>query len=101
MPDSAALWTVARQAPLSMGLRRQEYWSGLPIPSPWDPPIPGIEPTFPTLADRLLTSEPPGMTHLTCMNLIHTNRFHTQKAVLHHYCHTDRAEKGTEKPRHQ
>ena len=37
-------WTVARQAPLSMGFSRQEYWSGLPFPSPGDLPDPGIEP---------------------------------------------------------
>ena len=39
-----SLWTVARQAPLSMGFSRQEYWSGLPIPSPGDLPNPGIKP---------------------------------------------------------
>ena len=39
------LWTVARQAPLSMGFSRQEYWSGLPCPPPGDLPVPGIEPT--------------------------------------------------------
>ena len=37
-------WTVAFQAPLSMGFSRQEYWSGLPFPSPGDLPDPGIEP---------------------------------------------------------
>ena len=36
-------WTVARQAPLSMGFFKQEYWSGLPFPPPWDTPNPGIE----------------------------------------------------------
>ena len=40
---SATLWTVAFQAPLSMGFSRQEYWSGLPCPPPGDPPNPGIE----------------------------------------------------------
>ena len=40
-------WTVACQAPLSMGFPRQEYWSGLPFPSPGDLPSPGIEPTSP------------------------------------------------------
>ena len=40
----ATPWTVARQAPLSMGFTRQEYWSGLPFPSPGDLPNPGIEP---------------------------------------------------------
>ena len=43
----ATLWTVARQAPLSMGFSRQEYLSGLPCPPPGDLPNPGIEPTFP------------------------------------------------------
>ena len=39
---SATLWTVARQAPLSMGFSWQEYWSGLPCPPPGDLPHPGI-----------------------------------------------------------
>ena len=52
--------TVARQAPLSMGLSRQEYWSGLLCPSPGDLPDPGIEPRFPTLQADSLPSEPPG-----------------------------------------
>ena len=51
-------WTVAHQAPLSVGSSRQEYWSRLPLPSPGDPPDPGIEPTFPALADGLFTTEP-------------------------------------------
>ena len=54
------LWTVAYQAPLSMGFSRQGYWSGLPFPSPGDLPNPGIEPGFPTLEADALTSEPPG-----------------------------------------
>ena len=53
-------WTVTQQAPLSMGLSRQEYWSGLPFPSPWDLPDPGIEPRSPALHADALTSEPPG-----------------------------------------
>ena len=48
--------TVARQAPLSMGFSRQEYWSGLPLPSPRDLPDPGVEPRSPALqADSLPT----------------------------------------------
>ena len=43
------LWTVAYQAPPSMGFSRQEYWSGFPFPSPWDLPNPGIYPRSPTL----------------------------------------------------
>ena len=42
-------WTVAHQAPLPMGFSRQEYWSGLPFPSPGDLPDPGIEPRSPAL----------------------------------------------------
>ena len=52
-------WTVAHQAPLSMGFSRQEYWSGLPFPSPGDLPDPGVEPTSftsPTLAGRFFTT---------------------------------------------
>ena len=56
----AASWTVAHQALLSMGFPRQEYWSGLPFPSPGDLPHPGIEPRSPTLQADALTSEPPG-----------------------------------------
>ena len=53
----ATLWTVARQAPLSMGFPRQEYWSALPLPSPRDLPKPGIEPMSPTWqADSLALS---------------------------------------------
>ena len=51
--------TVARQAPLSMGLSRQEYWSGLPFPSPGDLPDPGIEPTSlksPAMVGRFFTT---------------------------------------------
>ena len=45
----ATLWTVASQAPLSIDFSRQEYWSGLPFPSPGDLPDPEIEPVSPTL----------------------------------------------------
>ena len=54
------LWTVAHHAPPSMGFSRQEYWSGLPFPSPGDLPDPGIEPRSPALQADALTSEPPG-----------------------------------------
>ena len=52
-------WTVAYQASPSMGFSRQEYWSGLPFPSPGDLSDPGIEPRSPTLEADALTSEPP------------------------------------------
>ena len=53
-------WTTGHQAPLSMGFPRQEYWSGLPFPSPGDLPEPGIKPRFPALQADALPSEPPG-----------------------------------------
>ena len=51
--------TVVWQAPLSMGFSRQEYWSGLPFPSPGDLPHPGIKPGSPVFEGRFLTTEPP------------------------------------------
>ena len=51
--------TVACQAPPSMEFLRQEYWSGLPFPSPGDLPNPGIEPGSPSLQADYLSSEPP------------------------------------------
>ena len=53
-------WTVAYQAPPSMGFSRQEYWSGLLFPSPRDIPDPGIELRSPTLQPDSLPIEPPG-----------------------------------------
>ena len=53
-------WTVAYQAPPSMGFSRQECWSGLPFPSPGDLPDPGIEPGSSALQADSLPSEPPG-----------------------------------------
>ena len=50
-------WTVAHQAPLSMGFSRQEHWSGLPFPSPGDLPNPGIEPRYPALQAGSFPSE--------------------------------------------
>ena len=56
-------WTVAHQAPLSMGFSRQEYWSGWPCPPPGDCPKPGIQPTAPAtspaLAGGFFITEPP------------------------------------------
>ena len=56
----ATAWTAAYQAPPSMGFSRQEYWSGLPFPSPRDLPSPGIKPGSPALQADALPSEPPG-----------------------------------------
>ena len=55
----ATSWTVAHQAPLSMGFPRQEYWRGLLFPSPGKLPNPGIKPESPTLPADSLPSEPP------------------------------------------
>ena len=59
----ATPWTVAHQAPQSMEFSRQEYWSGLPFPSPGDLPNPGIKPGSPALKAGTLPSEPPGKPH--------------------------------------
>ena len=59
MSNSVTLWTVAHQAPLSIGFSRREYWSGLPCPPLGDLPDPGIEPTSlmcPELAGRFFTT---------------------------------------------
>ena len=63
----ATHWTVSLQAPLSMGLSRQQYRSGLPCPPPQDLPDPGMEPTSPAspaLAGGFFTTEPPGLVRL-------------------------------------
>ena len=63
----ATLWTVAHQAPLSMGFSRQEYWSGLPCPSSGDLPDPGIEPVSlvsPALQAGSSSTELPGKADL-------------------------------------
>ena len=59
MSDSMVPWTVARQAPLSMGFSRQEYWRGLPFPTPGDLPHPDIKSVSlasPALAGRFFTT---------------------------------------------
>ena len=56
-------WIVAHQASLAIGFPKQEYWSGLPFPSPGDLPDPGIKPESPAssaLMGRFFTTEPPG-----------------------------------------
>ena len=61
MSDSFATpWTVACQASLSKGFPREEYYSGLPFPSPGDLSDPGIELESPALAGRFFTTKPPG-----------------------------------------
>ena len=65
LSNSETLWTVARQAPLSMGFSRQEHWSGSPCPLPGDLPNPGTKPGSPALHAESLPSEPPGKPTLT------------------------------------
>ena len=60
---------VTCQAPLSREFSRQEYWSGLPFPSPGDLPNPGIQPGSPTLQPDTLPSEPPGRSLYTKKNV--------------------------------
>ena len=60
VPLFATPWTVAYQAPLSMGFSRQHSRRGLPFPSPGDLPDPGIKPGSPALQADALPSEPPG-----------------------------------------
>ena len=60
----ATPWTVAYQAPPSVEFSRQEYWSGLPFPSPGDFSNPGIEPRSPALQADALPTEPPGKTQM-------------------------------------
>ena len=67
--DSSAIpQTVVCQAPLSMGFSRQEYWSGLPFPSPGDLPNPGTEPTSPALPGGFSNTEPSvKCSHFLCL----------------------------------
>ena len=64
----ATPWIVAHQAPLSMGLPRQECWNGLPFLSPGDLPNSRIEPVSPALAGRFFTTEPPGKAFILAIN---------------------------------
>ena len=80
---------VAHQAPLSMGFSRQEYWSGLPFPSPEDLPNPGIKPRSPALQADTLTSEPPG---------VHSGLYSSSDLILttnlgECFCHPDVTDK--------
>ena len=73
----ATLWTVAHLAPLSTGFSRQEYWSGLPFPSPGDLPDPGIELRSPALQADALTSEPPGNNFSYFTDDLHLSQWHS------------------------
>ena len=83
VPLFVTLWTAACQAPLSMEFSRQEYWSGLPFPTPSDLPNSGIEPTFltsPILAGRFFTTEPLGKPYNSILSFFLP--FHTVHGVL-------------------
>ena len=60
----ATLWTIGHQAPLFMAFSKQEYWSGLPLPSPGNLPNQGIKLKSPALAGRFFTTEPPGKLYM-------------------------------------
>ena len=66
----ATLWTIACQVPLCLGFFREEYWSGLPFPSPGDLPDPGIKPGSAALQADSLPSEPPGKPFLLKQNSV-------------------------------
>ena len=76
----ATPWTKVHQAPPSMGFSRQEYWSGLPFPSPGNIPDPGLEPRFPSLQADTLTSEPPG--NLATNLLIVEGQWHSMSTMV-------------------
>ena len=78
----ATSWTIAYQAPPSMGFSRQEYWSGLPFPSPGDLPNPGIKPGSPALQADALPSEPPGTAMLHGKNSTCTMEKQAQLATF-------------------
>ena len=77
-------WTTAYQVPPSVGFSRQEYWSGLPFPSPGDLPNPGIEPRSPALQADALPSEPPGKSISRYMPLV----IHGVCAFYHSECYS-------------
>ena len=84
MSDSATPWTVAHQAPLSMGVSRQEYQSGLPCLPPGDLPDQGIKPESP--AGRFFTSKPSGklpLTHTHTHTITHTFTSHLYTLIPH------------------
>ena len=77
-------WTVAHQAPLSMGFSRQEYWSGLPCPPPGDLPDPGIEHRSPKLKADSLLSEPPKNAYINQLFIYQPHSNHSVPSILHY-----------------
>ena len=72
---SVTPWTVACQAPRSMGFSRQEYWRGLPFPTPGNLPDPGVEPASLAMAGWFFTIEPPGKPEERMLLLLLLSRF--------------------------
>ena len=83
----ATLWTVAYQAPLSVGFSRQEHWSGLLFLSPGDLPNPGIEPGSPAFQADALPSEPPGKLYVKYMKCSVTAGFCFGFGQMYYYYH--------------
>ena len=81
----ATPWTVAYQASPSMGFSRQEYWSGVPLPSPGDLPDPGIEPWSSALEADALTSEPPGKPKVT-LTAVKNFKMHSGSNKAGYFC---------------
>ena len=69
-PLHLTTWTVALQAPWSVGFPRQGHWSGLPFPSPGVLPDPRIKPASPALAGGFFTTEPPEKSLVTITGLL-------------------------------
>ena len=87
-PTLATPWTVACQVPLSMGFSRQEYWSGLPFPSPGDLPDPGIETRCPALQAESLLTELRGKPKLAILHKVvyMCQCFHFAPTGLYKWC---------------
>ena len=79
--NSATPWTVAHQGPLSVGFPRQEYWCGLPFPSPGDLPNPGIEPVSPAWEGGFFTAELPEKSLKCDCGSFHCSGHRNQKPV--------------------
>ena len=89
MSDSFATpWTVTCQASQSMGLPRQEYWSGLPFPSPGHLPNPGTEPASLALEGIFFTTEPPGKPIFRLKTI--TDTFQVFANFYHSFLHESR-----------
>ena len=84
-------WTVAHQASLSTRFSRQEYWSGLPFPSPGDLPDPGIKPRSPALQADSLPSEPSGKPHKHEEKMNYSGITKCFQYEKHDVCHKQRA----------